>query len=85
MACVKEINTFCRTDTVILLLKKSSSILAVGKQKIFMTYVLVKNLGNPDQKSFSLQNLMLQMKIGKKKLYFSWKSNYWYKNEDFAV
>ena len=48
------------------IVEKSPSILAVGKQKIFMTYVLVKNLGNPHQKSFSLQNLMLQVKIGKK-------------------
>ena len=47
-------------------LLKKSSILAVGKQKLFMTYVSVKNLGNLHQNNFSLQNLMLQMKIGKK-------------------
>ena len=48
------------------LLKKSSNILAVGKQKIFMTFVLAKNLGNLYQKNFSLKNLMWQTKIGKK-------------------
>ena len=34
-----------------------------------------KKLGNLHQKSFSLQNSMLQMKIGKN-VYFSWKNNF---------
>ena len=57
---------FCRTHTVVSLLKKSSSILAVGKRKIIMTYVLVKNLGNLHQKNFSLQSLMFANEDWKK-------------------
>ena len=44
-------NTYCGFTV-----ENSSSILAVGKRKIFLTYVLVKELGNLHQKNFSLQS-----------------------------